>query len=780
MTSPQRNSDEFVFRLGEFLLDPAAGCLHRNGEDIYLRPKTLAVLRHLVAHRDEIVTKDALLHAVWGDVAVTDDTLVQSIVDLRKALADDPKHPRCIRTIPRAGYRFVGPVDIVPPASAPPPAARAADPDPGPPAPRAAEHEPAATRSWTRWAIAAAALLAVGAAVAWRVSLQTPVAGSVLYELPATTGQPRLVVMPFEDRTGQADLAWLREGLTDMLITRLSQAPSLAVLPRTQLAANLRAAGLKPDAPAPLEGALDVARRSRATNVLIGSFSSARGELQIQLALRDVDTGRLVGEDTVRVPVRDTLTELDTVALHVLARLSVRPTPSGRLVEATTSNIDAYRYYSLGVERAQAFEPSDAIALFQKALDLDPKFAMAHARIGYAYAISWGRTEEAKPHLERAMQLADSLPERDRLLIAAWHATANNDFSEVARLYRRVLAIGPPDSDTYLRLAQVLIGEGVEGELFELLQRGAELDPSNGSIFNTLSREYVVRGRHDEALAMARRYVELTPDRANPWDSVGLVEQWFGRYEEARQAYERALAINPDFEIAAVHLGNLAFQQGRYAAAIRSFERYLKLAPSDGERARAYACLTEAYARLGRMNEAYAAGEAATRIDPGTIFHLQRLALDRGDTARLARVKLMPETSHNNERGVRPNDRFPNYRDGYFALREGRIDEALTRFREALKYRAPIWNIESYEDGLARAYLEIGRWDESIAEYRRILRINPHDGTSLFGIARAYEGKHDMRAADQAYRAFLAEWRDADPDGLEVAAARRALARNAS
>src|SRR5215469_5051884 len=102
----QRSESSGLIRLhfGRYVLDLTRGCLLLDGDEIALRPKTFAVLRFLSENAGRLVSKDELFTAVWPDVAVTDDALVQSIGELRRTLGEDG--PRLIKTVPRRGYRF--------------------------------------------------------------------------------------------------------------------------------------------------------------------------------------------------------------------------------------------------------------------------------------------------------------------------------------------------------------------------------------------------------------------------------------------------------------------------------------------------------------------------------------------------------------------------------------------------------------------------------------------------------------------------------------------------
>ena len=97
-------------QFGEFELDREAACLRRAGQELDLPPKAFQVLSYLVDHRQRVVSKQELIEALWKDTFVTDDALVQAVTALRRALGDDPDHPRYIRTRARVGYQFIAPV----------------------------------------------------------------------------------------------------------------------------------------------------------------------------------------------------------------------------------------------------------------------------------------------------------------------------------------------------------------------------------------------------------------------------------------------------------------------------------------------------------------------------------------------------------------------------------------------------------------------------------------------------------------------------------------------
>ena len=129
------------YRFGPFAVDRASYRIVRGDTVVPLTPKLLDLLLHLLDHAGELVTKEALLDAIWPDANVTDNALTQAISELRQALGDDPSSPRYIKTVARRGYRFIAPIAPAPVA----PAAPAAPVAPVAPAPATQRPSPSST-----------------------------------------------------------------------------------------------------------------------------------------------------------------------------------------------------------------------------------------------------------------------------------------------------------------------------------------------------------------------------------------------------------------------------------------------------------------------------------------------------------------------------------------------------------------------------------------------------------------------------------------------------------
>jgi len=708
-----------LYRLDGVEIDTSRFCLKRDGEERHLRQQTFQVLVYLLEQRERLVTRDELIDYVWRDTAVTDNALEQCLAEIRKVLGDDSRHPRFIKTIPRAGYRFIAKVEEVSAAAEATPRVSQNQDESQP-----VNAEVSQTRVWIRKrvvALVSVAIILIAAAgttiylIRQRRSLQS----LSTVTLPQTAGKRAVAVMFFDNQSGSADLDWLREGLADMLITDLSRSQNLTILSRQQLRTLLDRTGHQSSERIQLEEALDIAQKSKATIVIMGSFARLGEQIRIDAQLHDARDGQLLAAERLVVDQQaQILTQVDMLSIKLASHLGAadQATNSG-LTSVMTNNLAAYRYYSLGVEKAQEVRNPEAIALLEKAIALDPDFAMAYARIGYTYAVSWGRLEEGKPYLEKAFKLTDRLSEKDKLNIAAWYALANQDYAAAIRSYQEIVARYPLEVEAYRGLGRVLRGENRHDEAVEILKQGLVIDPGAKDLYNSLGGVYSQLGRHDEAIAMLQRYVKLAPEEPNAHDSLGIGYQWAGSYEDAIREYQLALTLKPDFEVSVIHLANTLFQQGRYREALREFQHYIEVAHSVPERARGYNGIAQILRNKGRLDDAERAARQAVANEKTSLGAVLVTALERDNLPAAEKLKSALEKIHHTARGGRGDSRELPYYQGLFELKSGHATEAIEKFKEALQYRAPTWNVDAYEDCLANAYLELGRPDEAIAEY---------------------------------------------------------------
>jgi tetratricopeptide (TPR) repeat protein/DNA-binding winged helix-turn-helix (wHTH) protein len=635
------------YRVLDVEIDAANHAVRRGSASHHLRAQTMAVLIHLLEHSDRLVSKDELLRVVWRDVAVTDEALTQCIMEIRRALGDDHRRPRFLRTVHKGGYQFIAPVCE---------AARTLQ-DEGAPV-----TEP----------------LIVESAVAEVAVVDEPVREPTRPEPRQSLHQTVAVRVVAAVFVG-AVIVWG--------IVRFNQAPAGA--PGDQSAA---------------------------------------------------------GSPT------------DVAAPAVL-----------------TNNARAYEAYRAGLDHVVALRGTAAIEAFQRAVDLDPEFAMAHGRLGFAHAFILGGSVQAQKHLETALRLESRLTEFDRLQIQAWYAVARQDFGSAISLFQEVVRQRPQEAEGHARLAKLLAGEGRFDEVLTSLRSGLALSPKSREMLNELCLVLSDLRRYSEALTACRELLAVDPGLANSHDSLGLTLEASGDETGALTAYGRAMELDPSFEVAVIHRGNLFYRQGRYARAIQEFERYLTIAP-ETHQSRGLEVLALAWWRRGDAAKAEQYLAAARRAGPADEITAIGVLMASGSRTQVVKLAGGLPYEAKLTRGFRLSPRLEAARQGRYALATGRSEEALRWFRQALSLRPVTWNIEWFDDCLGDALLELNRFDEAIVEYQRVLRERPNTALARFHLAEAYDRKGNSQAARQNYARFLELWRDADPDGLEVMAARQRLA----
>jgi tetratricopeptide (TPR) repeat protein len=291
-----------------------------------------------------------------------------------------------------------------------------------------------------------------------------------------------------------------------------------------------------------------------------------------------------------------------------------------------------------------------------------------------------------------------------------------------------------------------------------------------------MGEAYLMLGRDEEAEDALERYVQLAPQDPNAFDSLGTCKASVGRYDEAIESYNRALSINPESGVAIIHLGNAYFHQGQYRAALEQYRRFAKVAKNDGARARASECIAKIYLQKGDLSRATDAAKQTVKLNKENNLIALFCAWARGDQAASEKLKREALTAQSFPKLKHVGFlRFYYKLRGDIALQEGKTNEALDLYQETLRHRPLNWYIESFEDCLANANLQVGHYDAAIDEYQRILRLNPNFPLAYFHLAQAFQRKGETETAREYYDKFLQIWSHADNDIPQVILAKEQL-----
>jgi DNA-binding winged helix-turn-helix (wHTH) protein/tetratricopeptide (TPR) repeat protein/TolB-like protein len=616
---------------GPFVLDPETGRILAEGRVVPLAPKPFETLRYLASRSGRTISKAELMEKLWPDTFVTDDVLVQCVVDIRHALGDTAKAPRYVQTIPRRGYQFLAPVTVVD-GSAPLAAMPVADPTPTASAPAAAPPPP--RRIPPARAAAGVALVAVAVVAALFV-----VARFRRVEKQEVLEPGSLLVIPLSVEESAPQSGWLSEGLAEMIRSQLGQTPWIRVVARHRVAAALKDAGYSETVGPSPEAVGTIARRLHAERLVTGSFVRVEHRFVINAQVVDVATGRTEGTVSARgqgpSDLLDAVDDLCLKLVHTLAPGASAPGgPDFRPAPLTTRSVDASRQYVEALAwfaRGGRLGAEQAETRLDEALKIDPSFAHAHlkkAEIQH-WRSRWGYGDpDPAPAILAATRLMGELPERDRLLVASFEALivrkqpadALRDWDSLLRLhptYAEEVGVPSLAADTFLRLGRwddlVTMGEAH-------VDSPSLPDAERALLASSLSRAYRRKGEFGRALQRARQAVRLWPSQNGPrflreraWlgrvsleaglraealaelrgvsvapeaDAVCLTTTAWGLYiagetQEAAALVERALALDASFGNAYHLRGWMRLAQGEYATAAHDLETAFDRTPRD-------------------------------------------------------------------------------------------------------------------------------------------------------------------------------------------------------
>ena len=406
----------------------------------------------------------------------------------------------------------------------------------------------AAVSGRRRWALPVATL----------ASLVVLVAMAALFfkgRAPATAddGRRSLAVLYFDNITGEPGLDWLRTGLTDMLVTNLAQAPELRVVSTQRLYQILEASGHRDDRSLSGDAVATVARQAQATTALVGSFVRAGSRIRIQASLQDPRTGEVIASERVEGdPDQGLFGLVDELTSRIRRRLE---TPSlvrfaekkenKKLQEVTTASVEAYKAYAEGSRFHERMQEREARAHFEKAVEADPGFAMALAKLSVVSA-NLGDIDAARQYSAKAIARAESLPAGERYYIEGRHYSLDPGSAEKAvAAYQKAVDAAPDHTAARNNLAQALIElrryPEALGHLEELRRRGM---PFPGS-YMSLAQSYLATGEPEKAREALTSYVIAHPDSSAGLENLAFFELGRGETDAALAAFDKAAALAP-------------------------------------------------------------------------------------------------------------------------------------------------------------------------------------------------------------------------------------------
>jgi adenylate cyclase len=547
-TEPQIPTQTGRLRFDRYVLDLDRGSLLLDGSEIALRPKTFAVLQHLVENPNRLVSKEDLFAAVWPNIAVTDDALVQSIGELRRALGDDGA--RLIRTVPRRGYRLES--DVAAEAEATPSAdtssvSRTQAPIAAP------EYVAAPSRRsfWvSRWALGlcaalAAVVLFAGVATDW--SFFRP---HSIVETARLGAKPAIAVLPFENQGEDRTRDYFADGLTQDIIAALGRFSELTVMSWNAVFPYKN----KHTAPAEVGRALAVRYQ------LEGSVRESEGRVRVAAQLVDAN-GRVLWSGSFDEPRAELFALQDKITTEIARRLPIQVTQieQRRVQGRPTENLEAYEYVLRArpaLQRPARAGIVEARELLRRAIALDPNYAAAYTGLAETYHIAtvMGWAESPTEFLGRATDLANkalSLNEAEvhaRCILGRIHIFYRR-YEQAKAEIDRAIAINPNDADGLAGRGNILMWSGQTDAAIEALELAQRIDPElNPFDRSALSLAYYLKQRYDAAAEQAELNLRRTEGANFSRIVLAAADAQLNRTEETAQAVAAIRRLDPTFD----------------------------------------------------------------------------------------------------------------------------------------------------------------------------------------------------------------------------------------
>ncbi|MGB7682942.1 MAG: protein kinase, partial [Candidatus Acidiferrales bacterium] len=606
------------------------------------------------------------------------------------------------------------------------------------------------------------------------------------------TEQDTIVLADFDNKTGDAVFD---DTLKTALNVSLRQSPFLNVLSDSEVAKTLQQMTRPASTKLTPEAARELCQRAGSKAYIAGSIDSLGNEYVLALKAVNCRSGDTLAEEQVTAASKEkVLDALGEAASKLRGELGESLATVQKLdvplAQATTSSLEALKAYSLG--RKAYSEKSSAAALLhdQRAIELDPNFAMGYSAVGTDYA-SLAERGRASEYFAKAFQLREHASEREKLLITAdYYRNVTGELDKAAQTYEEEIESYPRESLAYNRLGLVFSTQGQYEKALEITRQGLRLAPDqvyfyanvanwalalqrfdevrqviheaqarkqDNAIFHNALYALAFLGEDSTAMAEQQQWLASKPDYEN-WGLAlaSDTEAYGGHLRKAQELTKRAVdsAIQvDDKEGGAMYLANAALQKAAYGNATESRQsaaEALKLAPaSQGVESEA----ALAFAMAGDTARAESlAQDLGKRFPLDT--QMQSLWLP-AIQAQLALDRKSPVSAVNAQQGASPIELasityvinvsclYPTYVRGDAYLAAGQGSAAAAEFQKILDHNGIVWNC----------------WTGALA-HLGVARANALQSRTSQG---ADADAARVRAL-AAYKDFLTLWKDADPD----------------
>ncbi len=678
-----------------------------------------------------------------------------------------------------------------------------------------------------------AALLII-ALITWQVLSQKEAT-------PISSGKPSVAIMYFKNNTGDKNFDFWKTALADSLITDLSQSKLLKVLSGDKLYQILKDLNQLEATIYSADVLREVATRGEVTHIVQGSFAKAGNSFRLDITIQESNTGDIIGSERVEGKGEESLFAMvDELTREI--KVDFRLTPQElrndidkEAASITTRSPEAYKYYIEAKEYFQERSYRQSLAFFEKAVDVDPEFAMAYRDMAFAHQ-SLGDAIEMKVCFKKALALTDRISDKERYIIqTTYYLVSERDYPKAIEACERLLELYPDDLwgnsklgamyadieewekavdqyrilvqtdpesvDGYTSLASAYMALGLHHKVQEVLDYYLKNYPDNEFIHYDLAKNYIHQEKYELALVELEKSISLNPNRWSPRLVKGDIFLFMGDFVEAEKEYQQFQKSEQFVEnvYSRDRLANLYLLQGKSEKSKEYLTRGIELAKlSDTWASGFYAQLAYQNLKSGNIDGALEASdmgcEAAlngrNRFALRSALYVKCLAnlkMNMTDEAQ----KITDELKLIIEKGAtRKAIRFYYLFRGLIEIEDEDYSEAIQYLNKALPLLpgqhqiSEVFNDHAiFMEPLGLAYFKSGKLEEAKEEFLSITRLTYGRlyygdiyAKSFYMLGKICEQQGDTDKAIEHYEKFLDLWKDADPGIAEVEDARERLA----
>lgn len=427
----------------------------------------------------------------------------------------------------------------------------------------------------------------------------------------------------------------------------------------------------------------------------------------------------------------------------------------------TTSSSEAYEEYCRGVELYNKYYFEEALNHFMRAVELDTGFAMAYCYQGLVHR-DFGRTEETRVALAKAMMLSLKATEKEQLIIAFQNAHTKREYDQADEIIQNLAQRYPKTIEPYdYRGNEYFRRREYERGIIEY-KRLINIDPNYALAYNQLGYAYAFLGDFDKSIANLKKYVFLAPDQPNPHDSLGEIYLLMGKYDDAITEFNKARELKPDFAFAIDHLGTAYRQKGMYRKAVGYFEKSLALCSNQWCRVNKSIEIARIYFETGNHDTSLAILEQIPAEGPQLFFIKWLTGLNYIDQGKIQKAIFQKEqmedllASESTRDGIdeRRTQIAEEWLMKYFLhlsskihLDNGAHNNAIEDLNHILSFSLRSEEKIFFQTALAEALYQNDEFDKAITELEQVFEINPNYAPSRYVSARVYHKKGDYRKA---------------------------------